>query len=68
MKHYFFCGFYRCVNFGESNKSFGLYSVCESFAGVYTSMKFTKIKFIPKKVFFFFFFFFFFFLQFCYHF
>ena len=28
-------------------KPFGLYSVCELLAGVYTSIKSTKIKFIP---------------------
>ena len=29
-------------------KPFGLYSFCEWFAGVYTSIKSTKLKFIPK--------------------
>ena len=50
-----FLWFYRCVNSSESLKnftylkplSFGLYSVCEWFTGVYISIKSTKIKFIP---------------------
>ena len=32
---------------GESLATFGLYSVCGWFAGVYTLIKSTKIKFIP---------------------
>ena len=31
-------------------KLFGLYSVCELFVGVYTSIKSTKIKFIPTML------------------
>ena len=44
--------FYQCVNSGESLtkptiKPFELYSICKWFAGVDTSIKSTKIKFIP---------------------
>ena len=52
-KNYYFWGLYWFVNSGRllthklNIKPFGLYSVCEWFARVYTSVKFTKIKLIP---------------------
>ena len=43
--NYYFCGFYRCVNSGWHKAL--LFSDCEWFAGVYTSIKSTEIKYIP---------------------
>ena len=49
---FIFCGFYRCVNAGESFTNWvkarrALCYYCEWFAGVYTSIKSTQVKFIP---------------------